>query len=102
VSNEETTFQYFLKATAEGGEVYWSDQLTFISLCGGIGIYIKEEAYDDHITYIIESADLPWFQFERFQTESEREDCTIIKYELFQYKEDAEKHPYFPDDGILT
>ena len=100
--NEEEvgTFEYFLKVTAVGGEVFWSDERTFTTECGSGSTGFQDAVLENETLYLLDG-NLPYLEIE-LGPRAGAEVCTETRYELRASEGDKDPHPDFPDAGIVV
>ena len=67
-------YKFYLMIEADGGEIFWTDALYFVSKCGNQSAGIQEVPYNDYLSYQIDGY-LPMFIIEPYYTLSTL--CTI-------------------------
>ena len=83
------TFTYYLKVTADGGEIFWSEQKSFATQCGSESAGINGSNDFTSSTFTINGDD-PSFTIETFTQTSEV--CKILSYELYSNTDDSSLH----------
>ena len=77
---------------AEGGEIFWTEPLYFVTVCGNASAGIIDAPFPDHITYEVDGF-IPSFTINVFKTISTL--CGIDRYELYEAKQDTAIHKHF-------